>query len=308
MSRHGVLSRLIWFFALVAIAAGVVLQDPPSLQVAVGTSVDLHCDISGVTGRCTSLSWLLVQPETGLTFYGNPNKTTITVPGTSETADKACILRIPSTKLSDSGTFYCVVSDTRMAYHGNGTTLVVSDITMDILVPVPLDPLSQSAPVSLMCLVSGVDPSRARVHWEVEGEDMEYELPQSNVLASDSIRTRLSVPGLSWARGASVTCVLETDKGLNLNRTISRTVNVSLSGSGTPNQCIYLVAAVGGVYFLIFITTVFTMCVIWHNRRKSHPRPHAGINQSRQPQQGLERVQYASLRFGGRRREAVSHF
>ncbi|KAG5856493.1 immunoglobulin alpha-2 heavy chain-like [Anguilla rostrata] len=306
MSR---LSLLIWFIALIANAGAVVLQNPLSLRVAVGTSVKLHCDISGAMGRCAFVWWLLVQPRTGLTIYRNTNAKVITVTGNSETADKACILIIPSTKTSDTGTYYCAVSDSRTVHYGNGTTLVVTervvkDITMEILVP-GTQPLDPSAPVTVMCVVSGVDPSKARVHWQVEGKVEHAELPPANALASDSVRTWLSVPGPSWASGAPVTCVLETAKGLNLNRTVSRT------GIWTLNPCMYLLAAMGGASFLVLVTSVLTVCVIWQKRSrltKSHPRSKSGINWSRPPQQVLEQVQYTSLRFGGTRREAVSHF
>ncbi|KAI1885988.1 hypothetical protein AGOR_G00209420 [Albula goreensis] len=307
MYRLWTLPPLTGFFALVAIAEGVVFQHPSSLRVPAGKGVTLHCDISGVTGRCAFVWWLLVQPDTGLTIYRNPN--IITIPGNTRTADRACLLHIPSTNRSDTGTYYCAVSDSRMSYYGNGTTLIVTeravtDITMDILVPVP-QLLDQSDPVTLLCLVSGVDPSKAKVHWEVEGKVRRTELPQANALASDAIRTRLSVPSQSWARGVPVTCVLETDKGLSLNKTISR------AGIGTFSQCVYLVAAVGGVSFLIFIATIITVCVILlkgnHRMKESLPR-HTAMNWSRQPQQDLEQVQYTSLRFEGRRREAVSHF
>ncbi|KAJ8354673.1 hypothetical protein SKAU_G00222400 [Synaphobranchus kaupii] len=217
-------------------------------------------------GRCAFVWWLLVQPKTGLIIYRNTNAKVITVTGSSETADKACILIIPSTRISDTGTYYCAVSDSRTAYYGNGTTLVVTergvkDITMEILVP-GTQPLEPSAPVTVVCLVSGVDPSKSRVHWEVEGKVKNTELPQAHALASDTLRTWLSVPGHSWARGVPVTCVLETAKGLNLNRTISRT------GIWTPNPCIYLLAAMGGASFLVLVTSVLTVCVVWqkHNR------------------------------------------
>ncbi|XP_036395578.1 M1-specific T cell receptor beta chain-like isoform X2 [Megalops cyprinoides] len=291
------------FFALFVIG-GVVLQHPPSLRAAEGTNVTLHCDISDVTGQCISVWWLLVQPMGRLTHYDTINKTS-TIPGNSETADQDCPLHIHSVSQSDMGTYYCAIRDSRMVYYGNGTTVIVTDlptkdITMWIMGPV-LHPPDPSAPVSLMCLVLGVDPSQCKVYWEVEGKVESPWLPEDKVLVSDSVKTQLSMPGQSWAEGTPVTCVLETASGLHLNRTISST------GKGTHSFCIYLTVAVAGMFSLIFILTVITVCVSWQgysNRMRTyHPGDHTG---AKQLSQGLGGVQYASLRFADGRRGAVS--
>ncbi|KAG7469508.1 hypothetical protein MATL_G00129690 [Megalops atlanticus] len=300
------LSYPLCFFALFVIAGGVVLQHPSSLRAAEGTDVTLHCDISDVTGKCMSVWWLLVRPTARLMHYDTTNRTS-TIPGSPETADQDCLLHIRKVSRSDTGTYYCAIRDSRMVYYGNGTTVIVTDlptkdITMWIMGPV-LHPPDPSAPVSLMCLALGVDPSQCKVYWEVEGKVESPWLPKDKVLVSDSIKAQLSMSGQSWAQGTPVTCVLETASGLRLNRTVSST------GRGTSRFCIYLTVAVAGVFFLIFILTVITVCVSWQgysNRRRTyHPGDHTGPKQS---SQGLTGVQYASLRFAGGRREAVSLF
>lgn len=102
------------------------------------------------------------------------------------------------------------------------TELVHSDPSMDVLVPMERqgDP---SSTVSLLCLISGVEPSQTRVYWEVE---QNFQSPEFiiEVLSGGrtDIRVQVSVPGHSWARDAEVTCVLESYGGLRMKKSVSR--------------------------------------------------------------------------------------
>lgn len=99
---------------------------------------------------------------------------------------------------------------------------ITSDVTLEVLVPVDWQE-APSSPVPLLCLVSGLDLSQARVYWEVEGKIQSSErLPEVLSEKPASVRVQISVPGHTWAKGEKMTCVMASTSGVKMNKTVSR--------------------------------------------------------------------------------------
>ncbi|XP_034144637.1 uncharacterized protein LOC109614797 [Esox lucius] len=171
--------------------------------------------------ECTYIVWVQVGPMRKLTLW--PQETYSTHPRRT-----VCLLNIVNANRRSEGTFYCAMLNGAMLIIGGGSALTISetlnaDPYLEILVPVDWHgDLSSSVP--LMCLVSGVDPSQAHVYWEVDGNVQSSErLPKILTEKPASVRDQLSIPGHTWAEGSEVTCFLENNHGVRVNKTVRRT-------------------------------------------------------------------------------------
>ncbi|MFT7805206.1 hypothetical protein Z043-105332 [Arapaima gigas] len=282
-------------------AGAMIWQQPRSLRVAAGANITLTCNIAALPMRCSSVRWLHMWHTGSLSLYNRSHSEAISVPSDYKITDKACLLHIFRTSLSDAGTFYCTLDNTGMIELGNGTTLTVSEsdfpeTTIEIFVPGPQG-LNLSKLVTLMCLVSGVDLSLASVSWAVDGRTVTPAQPElcvhGPVQARDSLRTWLSVPDHMWARGTAVTCVLETTTGLCRNSTVKR---VEESESSSP--CVLY--TVGGLCYTTFTMILFAMIVAG-----VITVPSLDMSACRQTPADPSETQYATVRYEGEKRQVV---
>lgn len=114
---------MFFFFSLLlmCVIGGSVVFQSSSLTVDVGTNVTLTCDIQNAFGQCSLVRWLLYQHENGLKVYILGSRTF-----TKKTHQEIlCTLTISQARLSDNGTFYCLLLNEGVDYMGNGTALTV---------------------------------------------------------------------------------------------------------------------------------------------------------------------------------------
>ncbi|XP_047667358.1 uncharacterized protein LOC125140861 [Tachysurus fulvidraco] len=117
---------LIFLFQLICTGGCLVFQSS-SMTVEVETNVTLVCDISNAFGQCSSVRWLLYHQENGLKIYILGIRTI----NRKAEQDTLCRLQITKVRLSDNGTFYCLLLNEGVDFMGNGTALTVlaPDIT-----------------------------------------------------------------------------------------------------------------------------------------------------------------------------------
>ncbi|XP_041099048.1 immunoglobulin kappa light chain-like isoform X2 [Polyodon spathula] len=214
------------FLTYGALQVSAVFQYPPVVRAEVGSTVHFTCDIGDLTGHCYSVLWLKVQPSRvpALAVYSNIS------PGGSRGSEadaptkKRCSLTLTSVQVNDSGTYYCGFSSQIMVYYGNGTRLLVkSSEAISIVISSPSDDEVQSSgSVTLVCLVFGVS-EQARVHWDIAG-GVRHGLTDSDS-TPDFIRNQITIQGEVWMSGTVCTCVVETESGRNVSRSVSKTGN-----------------------------------------------------------------------------------
>ncbi|XP_020353038.1 uncharacterized protein LOC109901450 isoform X2 [Oncorhynchus kisutch] len=243
-------------------------------------------------GECSYIVWVQVGPMRKLTLW--PQKTY------SVHTNTACLLNIINANRTSVGIFYCALLNGAMLNMGNGSVLEVSDpitseATLEVLVPVDWQE-APSSPVPLLCLVSGLDPSQARVYWEVEGKVQSSErLPEVQSEKPATVRVQLSVPGHTWAEGEEITCVMESTSGVKMNKTVSR------MGMERSRQGMFLAISLGGMCILLSIVVIVItlyVCRLKHDPRKKRFQAY---EHNQDGAQGLTEVQYASLKFGAGR-------
>ncbi|KAK1151507.1 immunoglobulin alpha-2 heavy chain-like isoform X2 [Acipenser oxyrinchus oxyrinchus] len=245
-------------------AQAVVVQYPRLVRAEVGGSVNLSCDLGDLTRFCYTVMWLRFQSETSvLTAYTNQSPASHGSAG----AEKICNFTRSNLQASDSGTYYCVVVNGPVAHFGNGSTLVVKK---HFLGPPSIAILSPSAgevqsngSATLVCLVFGVS-EQARVYWDIAGS-VRHGLTDSGSGDSsestpDFIRNQISIPGEVWSSGAACTCVVETESGRNMSKTVTKI--------GNPKACAVLHSAMLAVVSFILITLLLILVMIF-NRRKA---------------------------------------
>ncbi|MGH0178003.1 UNVERIFIED_CONTAM: hypothetical protein FKN15_076353 [Acipenser sinensis] len=253
----------------------------------VGSSVNLTCDIEDMSGKCFSVIWFKLRSKriptletyqsvrSGGSFVGNE-------------IEKTCSLNLNNAQVNDSGTYYCAFIRSPVMYLGNGSTLVVRERSDDrayieILTHSESDgEVQSSGAATLVCLVFGVSEP-ARVYWVIEG-DVEYELTDSGSRDSsestpDFIRNQITIPGEVWSSGSVCTCVVETESGRDMSRSVSKT------GSGACP--LFLYGSLAAASFLL-ITLLITLVICY--RRQNKPDAYLAN----------ERSMYSEIRVTGR--------
>ncbi|KAK1151511.1 immunoglobulin alpha-2 heavy chain-like [Acipenser oxyrinchus oxyrinchus] len=207
-------------------AEAVVVQYPRLVRAEVGGSVNLSCDLGDLTRFCYTVMWLRFQSETSvLTAYTNQSPASHGSAG----AEKICNFPISNLQTNDSGTYYCAVVNGPVAHFGNGSTLVVKKHSLGPPSIAILSPsageVQSSGSATLVCLVFGVS-EQARVYWDIAGS-VRHGLTDSGSGDSsestpDFIRNQITIPGEVWSSGAACTCVVETESGRNMSKSVTQ--------------------------------------------------------------------------------------
>ncbi|KAK6467032.1 hypothetical protein HHUSO_G35394 [Huso huso] len=317
------LLRLILLFYTLQVADAGLFQYPPLVRAEVGSSVNFTCDIGDFqSAKCFSVIWFKLRSKSiptletyqsvspGGSFAGNEIK-------------KTCSMNLNNAQVKDSGTYYCGLISSSAIYLGDGSTLVIRERSDDrayIEIITPSDgEVQSSGAATLVCLVFGLS-EQARVYWVIE-EDVKYE-PDSGSKDSrestpDFIRNQITIPGEVWSSGAMCTCVVETESGRDMSKSVSKT------GSGACP--LFLYGSLAAASFLL-ITLLITLVICYRRQNKPDLRYRDDVRQTpvrskkqttgqcentgsggrhARPKIGSEvpdDVQYASLQFEARGR------
>ncbi|KAK1154599.1 hypothetical protein AOXY_G28084 [Acipenser oxyrinchus oxyrinchus] len=113
-------------------------------------------------------------------------------------------------------------------YTGNGSTLIVRERSDDrayieILTLSESDgEVQSSGAATLVCLVFGVS-EQARVYWVIEHGLTDSGSGDSSESTPDFIRNQITIPGEVWSSGAVCTCVVKTESGRSMSKSVSKT-------------------------------------------------------------------------------------
>ncbi|KAK1154600.1 hypothetical protein AOXY_G28085 [Acipenser oxyrinchus oxyrinchus] len=257
------LLRLILLFYTLQVADAGLFQYPPLVRVEVGSSVNLTCDIEDMIGKCFSVIWFKLRSTSIPTLETYQSVR----PGGSLVGDeieKTCSLNLNNAQVNDSGTYYCALISSSAMYMGNGSTLVVRERSDDrayieILTSSESDgEVQSSGAATLVCLVFGVS-EQTRVYWVIEHGLTDSGSRDSSESTPDFIRNQITIPGEVWSSGAVCTCVVETESGRNMSKSVSKT------GSGACP--LFLYGSLAAASFLL-ITLLITLVICYRRQNK----------------------------------------
>ncbi|XP_058862177.1 uncharacterized protein LOC131705095 [Acipenser ruthenus] len=222
------LLRLILLFYTLQVGDAGLFQYPPLVRAEVGSSVNLTCDIGEFSSaKCFTVIWFKLRSKgiPTLETYQNIRPVGSFV---GNEIEKTCSLNLNNAQVNDSGTYYCALIRGQGMYMGNGSTLVVRERSDDrayieILTPSESDgEVQSSGAATLVCLVFGVS-EQDRVYWVIEHGLTDSWSRDSSQSTPDFIRNQITIPGEVWSSGAVCTCVVETESGRNMSKSVSKT-------------------------------------------------------------------------------------
>ncbi|MGH0175341.1 UNVERIFIED_CONTAM: hypothetical protein FKN15_008528 [Acipenser sinensis] len=203
------LLRLILLFYTLQVGDAGLFQYPPLIRVEVGSSVNLTCDIEDMSGKCFTVIWFKLRSTSIPTLETYQNVR----PGGSfvgKEIEKTCSLNLNNAQVNDSGTYYCAFIRSSAMYTGNGSTIVVRELSDDsayieILTPSESDgEVQPSGVATLVCLVFGVS-EQARVYWLIDHGLTDSGSGDSSESTPDFIRNQITIPGEVWSSGSLCT-------------------------------------------------------------------------------------------------------
>ncbi|XP_041094900.1 uncharacterized protein LOC121306940 [Polyodon spathula] len=257
---------LILLFYTLQVGDAGLFQYPPLVRAEVGSSVNLTCDIRDFSAaKCFSVIWIKLRSKSrptletyqsvrpGGSFVGNEIET-------------SCSLNLNNAQVNDSATYYCAFIKSSLMYTGNGSTLVVregSDDRAYIEILTPSEGAVQSSgAATLVCLVFGV-PEQARVYWVIEHELTDSGTGNSSDSTPDFIRNEITIPGAVWSSGTVCTCVVETESGRNMSKSVSKT------GERDPDCFLYSVWRYVFILGALVAMWIHFAVVHWNNSKQS---------------------------------------
>ncbi|KAM9434924.1 uncharacterized protein Hap1MRO34_002662 [Clarias gariepinus] len=173
----------------------------------------------------------------------------------TEKKEKLCKGFIYNTNTTDSGTYYCSVKQSFIAYTGNGSTVIITERSPRPNITVYVPNVSVGPSVSLQCVVMGVVPSEVSVSWVIDESEMtgwtESGWTHTNALAVDYTRAYISVPSKNWTEAQNVECVVEVD-----GRRFSKSAK-----TGSSQTCLLFLFFGVGLTFITLIT-IIVLCVL----------------------------------------------
>ncbi|XP_034766153.1 uncharacterized protein LOC117965194 [Acipenser ruthenus] len=222
------LLRLILLFYTLQVADAGLFQYPPLVRVEVGSSVNLTCDIGDFSSaKCFTVIWFKLRSTSILTLETYQS---VRAGGSfvGDEIERTCSLNLNNAQVNDSGAYYCAFITNQVMYKGNGSTIVVRERSdgrayIEILTPSESDgEVQSSGSATLVCLVFGVS-EQARVYWVIERGLTDSGSGDSSESTPDFIRNQITIPGEVWSSGSVCTCVVETESGRNMSKSVSKT-------------------------------------------------------------------------------------
>ncbi|XP_069041067.1 immunoglobulin lambda-1 light chain-like isoform X3 [Lepisosteus oculatus] len=287
-------------------ASSVVVQYPRSLkaQAGAGATVNLTCTINDAMAHCNSTAWVRVALSGAMRMdlYANSSKNHDDI-GFSKTQRK-CLLTINNLQAKDSGVYYCVYMYSKTPYFGNSSRVEVieppkTSPSIEILHPTS-DAVQFAGAVSLLCLVRGVSLLEGRVFWRISGKeetgvtDSGGSDPRKS--GQDFIRNQLFIPAHTWASGVPCTCVVQTDSGLDMSKTVSL--------GADPLACSSLFYGIGAAASISIMALLFLLVYKVRSssgRRENTPVRSGNTSHPKPRDMVREDVQYAALKFEHRK-------
>ncbi|XP_063042244.1 M1-specific T cell receptor beta chain-like [Engraulis encrasicolus] len=256
--------------AVLAQANSFIVTQSPDVEVTLGSSASLHCDIGELYSKCSRVVWLKLDPRKPMALHMSDRVEKVDQSnGKDITWVSVCRATIPDATMNDAGMYYCVVSQGSFAHVGNGTRLTVTEPVSSSLhgkeLPPSIEivpPVAYTSAVLLLCLVSGVHPSQARVSWLIEGsveggwavaaleEDNGHGPPRRFTQ-----KNQVLIPAETWERGVACSCVVQI-----AGQSFSKTLHYSRE----PDRCdavfyIYVAAWVMSSLFLLMLLGVMAV-------------------------------------------------
>ncbi|KAF5880215.1 immunoglobulin lambda-1 light chain-like isoform X2, partial [Clarias magur] len=174
---------------------------------------------------------------------------------------KLCRGFIYNTSTADSGTYYCSVKHSFIAYMGNGSTVTVTERSSRPNITVYVPNVSAGPSVSVQCVVMGVVPSEVSVSWIIGESEMtgwtESGWTHTNALAEEYTRAHISVPSEKWTEARTAECVVEVD-----GRRFSKSVR-----AGSSQLCLWLMFLCSGVAFVVIVVVSITFAALHSDQR-----------------------------------------
>ncbi|XP_034765848.2 uncharacterized protein LOC117971962 isoform X3 [Acipenser ruthenus] len=261
------LLRLILLFYTLQVADAGLFQYPPLVRAEVGSSVNLTCDIGDFsTAKCFTVIWFKLQSKSipTLETYQSVRASGSLV---GDEIEKTCSLNLNNAQVKDSGTYYCAFIRSPVMYLGNGSTLLVRERSDDpayveILTPSESDgEVQSSGAATLVCLVFGVSEP-ARVYWLIEHGLTDSGSGDSSESTPDFIRNQITIAGEVWSSGAVCTCVVETESGRDMSKSVSKTARAA----GCFPYSVWRYVFIPGVLVAMWIHFAV---VRWNNNKQS---------------------------------------
>ncbi|XP_051949396.1 Ig kappa chain V region K-25 [Xyrauchen texanus] len=142
--------------------AGTVYQFPPSVQVRSGGTVTMHCQLTEVQSFCHALAWVRVHPESGIIFILQDSAIPLLI--TDQAKSTVCQASVYNATVQDSGTYYCIATDSEQMYLGNGTTVTVQAVSTASAPSIEVMAFASSnkhdSTITLQCTIGGFAPSQ----------------------------------------------------------------------------------------------------------------------------------------------------
>ncbi|XP_076157302.1 immunoglobulin kappa light chain-like [Alosa pseudoharengus] len=249
-------------FLIKANLSSLLTQTPGTVEVAGGSNVTLTCNHREVLTYCNAITWVKVEPlrgevRTGTRIRAITNKQKDTCTGT-----------LTDVSSDDAGMYYCLAVHSSVSYFGNGSKVFVAGTistspTVGILLP--SDDVNSSGDISipLVCLVSGADRHRVRLHWLINGEVWDGWTNSFWVSEHGSVteltQNHIMIPVSKWEDEVNCTCLLTYAGKYADHKTVQR------NGFSTQRVCyatLWLSRLVGiSSSLLILVTlTVLATC------------------------------------------------
>ncbi|XP_015216599.1 uncharacterized protein [Lepisosteus oculatus] len=232
--------RLVILSLLLQTADTVIHQYPPLVRGDIGSNISLTCLIEDMTGYCFSVVWFKLELKRSphlIPFNAYVRGSDVS---TGEPVDKTCVLTLIIREENDSGTFFCAYVRGSSVYIGNGSTVVVRNVTAGVVKPMSIVTItpdnrvpSENNTAELVCVVFRALSDQLRVHWVIAGQVRQGmkasgAMPSGEV-APNIISNRIIIEERAWKDGTPFTCVVETETGQRFNKTVSKKGGIQLT-------------------------------------------------------------------------------
>ncbi|XP_076850101.1 immunoglobulin kappa light chain-like isoform X2 [Brachyhypopomus gauderio] len=270
-----------------------VFQTPGVVKVPLGETVTLTCNTESVMAACSGISWYKIHPRM------RELKLATAVVIKSDQENSSCSGLIHNVTVDDSGTYYCSVLYSVIAYIGNGSKVIVTEPNTQPTITLYIPDESLESSVSLQCLVFRVVPHEARIFWVVSGTAQTGWTEsgwKERTEFSEFTQASLTLSSDVWMDGIQIECIVEVG-GKNFSKSLK---------TGLNRVCTWILYVGPGSVLLIMVGVVVAT-VFLHRARKQGPNKRSADKKSQSRCQNERRcthtaegsniteVQYTSL-------------
>ncbi|KAI7803683.1 uncharacterized protein LOC130561877 [Triplophysa rosa] len=252
---------LLWELSL-KVMAGTVSQFPPLVNVGLGETVTMHCQLNGVQSFCHTVAWLRVDPVTGMTNILQDSN--IPFQSNDQVQSSVCKASVYNATQQDSGTYYCIATDREHMYLGNGTIVIIKDVSTVLMTSIEMMAFANNnghdSTVTLQCAIGGFAPSQVYVYWLIGSKKENGQIGSFGEKNKENFTVNslnhVSVSVEEWKTAGNCTCVVKSGRWIFIQ---------TLHYYDLLDPCYTLIstpriAALIAVLFFLIIILIITEC------------------------------------------------